>query len=73
MLPELDNCERVMEAAADLAVGILRGATNVRILATGNRCATRQSKWHRLSSLAIPATSYGHWRRSPAFSSGGGY
>ena len=34
MLLVLDNCAHVIEAAASLAVGILRGAPGVRILAT---------------------------------------
>src|SRR5258705_13801190 len=34
MLLVLDNCAHVVEAAASLAVGILRGAPGVRILAT---------------------------------------
>jgi predicted ATPase len=34
LVPVLDNCEHVIEAAATLAVAILRGAADVHILAT---------------------------------------
>jgi len=55
MLLVLDNCEHVVEAAASLAVGILRGAPGVRILATSREpLRVEGERRHRLPPLKIP-------------------
>jgi len=58
MLLVLDNCEHVIEAVADLAGGILRGARRVQILATSREpIRVEGERVHRLSTLdAPPAT-----------------
>jgi predicted ATPase/DNA-binding winged helix-turn-helix (wHTH) protein len=58
MLVVLDNCEHVVEAAASLAVSILRGAPGVRILATSREPLRVEGEHrHRLSSLGVPSAS----------------
>jgi predicted ATPase/DNA-binding winged helix-turn-helix (wHTH) protein len=60
MLLLLDNCEHVIEAAADLAFGILSGAPDVRILATSREpLRTPGEHVYRLLPLAVPAVSDG--------------
>jgi predicted ATPase/DNA-binding winged helix-turn-helix (wHTH) protein len=58
MLVILDNCAHVVEAAACLAVGILRGAPGVRILATSREpLRVEGERRHRLSPLELPSAS----------------
>jgi predicted ATPase/DNA-binding winged helix-turn-helix (wHTH) protein len=58
MLLVLDNCAHVIEAAASLAVGILRGAPGVRILATSREpMRVEGERRHRLSPLDVPSAS----------------
>jgi predicted ATPase/DNA-binding winged helix-turn-helix (wHTH) protein len=58
MLLLFDNCERVVEAAASVAVSILRGAADVRILATSREPLRAEGEHsHRLPSLSIPPNS----------------
>ena len=58
MLIVLDNCAHVVEAAASLAVGILRGAPAVRILATSREpLRVEGERRHRLSPLEVPSAS----------------
>ena len=58
MLLVLDNCSHVIEAAASLAVGILRGAPRVHILATSREpLRVEGERVYRLSSLASPPVS----------------
>src|SRR5229473_1327873 len=58
MLLVLDNCAHVVEAAASLAVGILRGAPAVRILATSREpLRVEGERRHRLSPLEVPTAS----------------
>jgi DNA-binding winged helix-turn-helix (wHTH) protein len=60
MLLVLDNCEHVIEAAADVAVRILRGAPGVRILATSREVLRAEGEHvHRLPPLACPPPSAG--------------
>jgi predicted ATPase/DNA-binding winged helix-turn-helix (wHTH) protein len=55
MLVVLDNCERVIEAAASLAVAILRAAPRVHILATSREPLRAEAEHvHRLRPLATP-------------------
>jgi predicted ATPase/DNA-binding winged helix-turn-helix (wHTH) protein len=58
MLLVLDNCAHVVEAAASLAVSILRGAPAVRILATSREpMRVEGERRHRLSPLEVPSAS----------------
>ena len=55
MLLIFDNCEGVVEAAADLAEKILKNAPDVRILATSREPLRAEGESvHRLSPLEIP-------------------
>lgn len=55
MLLIFDNCERVVEAAADLVEKILKNAPNVRILTTSREPLRAEGESvHRLSPLEIP-------------------
>jgi len=58
MLLVLDNCEHVIDAAAAVAVGILRAAPGVNILATSREPLRAEGeRVHRLSSLpSAPAS-----------------
>lgn len=58
MLLVLDNCEHVIASAAELAGAILRGAPNVRILATSREpLRTEGERLYRLPPLANPPAS----------------
>jgi predicted ATPase len=58
MLLVLDNCAHVVEAAASLAVRILRGAPAVRILATSREpLRVEGERRYRLSPLEVPSAS----------------
>jgi len=55
MLLIFDNCEHVIDAAAALAAGILRGSSGVKILATSREPLRLAGEHvHRLSRLASP-------------------
>jgi predicted ATPase len=61
MLVVLDNCEHVIEAAASLAEGIVRGAAGVHVLATSREpLRAAGERILRLGPLDLPATSSGH-------------
>jgi predicted ATPase/DNA-binding winged helix-turn-helix (wHTH) protein len=54
----LDNCEHVVEAAAALAVALLKAAPGVHVLATSREPLRADGEWiQRLPSLAIPPKS----------------
>jgi predicted ATPase len=54
----IDNCEHLIEAAANLAVGVLRHAPGVRILATSRQpLRVEGEQVHRLSGLESPPPS----------------
>jgi predicted ATPase/DNA-binding winged helix-turn-helix (wHTH) protein len=58
MLLVLDNCEHMIEAAAALAVGILRGASGVHILATSREPLRAEGeRVYRLPPLPTPPAS----------------
>jgi predicted ATPase len=58
MLLVLDNCEHVIDAAAALVFGVLRGAPGVHILATSREPLRVQGeRVHRLSALPTPPAS----------------
>jgi len=58
MLIVLDNCEHVIEAAAELAEDVLRAAPGVAILATSREPLAAEGEWvHRIEGLAAPASS----------------
>jgi predicted ATPase/DNA-binding winged helix-turn-helix (wHTH) protein len=58
MLLLFDNCERVVDTAASVAVSILRGAPEVRILATSREPLRAEGEHrHRLPSLEVPSRS----------------
>jgi predicted ATPase/DNA-binding winged helix-turn-helix (wHTH) protein len=60
MLLVLDNCEHVVAAAAELAAGILRGASGVQILATSREpLRTDGERVHRLPPLQNPPVAIG--------------
>jgi predicted ATPase/DNA-binding winged helix-turn-helix (wHTH) protein len=60
MLVVLDNCEHVIEAAATLAEGIVRGAPGVHVLATSREpLRAIGERVLRLGPLDLPATSTG--------------
>jgi len=58
MLVVLDNCEHVIEAAAELAEDLLRTAPGVALLATSREPLAAEGEWvHRIEGLAVPAHS----------------
>jgi len=58
MLLVFDNCEHVVDAAAALAAGILRGSHSVRILATSREpLGVEGERSYRLSTLECPPAS----------------
>src|ERR1700730_16038326 len=58
MLLLLDNCEHVIEAAAALATGILKGSRGVQILATSREALRVEGeRTYRLSGLESPPAS----------------
>jgi predicted ATPase len=58
MLLLIDNCEHLIDAAADLAVNVLRRAPGVRILATSREpLRVEGEQVHRLSALENPPPS----------------
>jgi predicted ATPase/DNA-binding winged helix-turn-helix (wHTH) protein len=58
MLLVLDNCEHVIDAAATLAVSILKGAREVHILATSREPLRAEGEWvMRLPALKVPPVS----------------
>ena len=60
MLVVLDNCEHVIEAAAALAEGIVRGAGGVHVLATSREpLRAAGERVYRLGPLDLPSTSTG--------------
>ena len=60
MLVVLDNCEHVIEAAAALAEGIIRGAGGVHVLATSREpLRAAGERVYRLGPLDLPSTSTG--------------
>ena len=60
MLLVLDNCEHVIDAAADLAFGILQGAPDLHVLATSRELLRVEGeRVHRLAPLPSPATAVG--------------
>jgi predicted ATPase/DNA-binding winged helix-turn-helix (wHTH) protein len=60
LLIVLDNCEHVVAAVAALAEQLLRGAPQVRVLATSREPLRAQGEWvHRLSPLRLPPASAG--------------
>ncbi len=71
MLLVFDNCTHIIAAAAALATEILRGAPDIKILATSREPLRAEAEHvHRLSPLASPAASSGltaaHALRFPA-------
>ncbi len=51
----LDNCEHVIDAAAELAESLLTGAPEVHLLATSREPLRIQGEWvQRLGALAVP-------------------
>ena len=51
----LDNCEHIVDAAADLAAAVLKSGEGVRILATSREPLRIQGEWvHRLPPLDFP-------------------
>ena len=51
----LDNCEQVVDGAADLAVRLLKAAPGVHIIATSREPLRADGEWvQRLPSLAVP-------------------
>jgi len=57
MLVILDNCEHVIEAAAELAEDMLRAAPGVAILANSREPLAAEGEWvHRIDGLAAPAS-----------------
>jgi predicted ATPase/DNA-binding winged helix-turn-helix (wHTH) protein len=58
MLLVLDNCEHVIDAAATLAVEILKGTREVHILATSREPLRAEGEWvMRLPALKLPSGS----------------
>ena len=58
MLLLLDNCEHVAEAAAGLAVALLKGAAGVDVLATSREPLSAEGEYlHRLPALETPPLS----------------
>jgi predicted ATPase/DNA-binding CsgD family transcriptional regulator len=55
LLVVLDNCEHVIDAAAELCAGLLAGADDVRVLATSREpLAVSGEARYRLAPLALP-------------------
>jgi predicted ATPase/DNA-binding winged helix-turn-helix (wHTH) protein len=60
MLLVIDNCEHLMEAAAEMVERILHGATRTHVLATSREPLSVRDEWyHRLSALDFPLTGEG--------------
>jgi predicted ATPase/DNA-binding winged helix-turn-helix (wHTH) protein len=60
MLLVIDNCEHLMEAAAEMVERILHGATRTHVLATSREPLSVRNEWcHRLSGLDFPLTGEG--------------
>jgi predicted ATPase len=60
MLIVFDNCEHVIESAAVLAEGILKGAPGVHLIATSREPLRAEGEWlFRLPSLIVPPRSAG--------------
>jgi predicted ATPase len=58
MLIVLDNCEHVVEGAADLALGVLRATPHIHILATSREpLRVKSERVHRLPALDCPPAS----------------
>ena len=58
MLIVLDNCEHVIDAAADLALALLKTAPGVSILATSREPLNVEGEWvYRLAALETPPES----------------
>lgn len=56
MLLVLDNCEHVIDAAADLAQAVREGAPDTLVLATSREALRADGEWvHRLQTLPAPA------------------
>jgi predicted ATPase/DNA-binding winged helix-turn-helix (wHTH) protein len=54
----LDNCEHVIDAAADLALSLLKSAAGISILTTSREPLNVEGEWvYRLGSLDIPPES----------------
>jgi predicted ATPase/DNA-binding winged helix-turn-helix (wHTH) protein len=63
MLLVLDNCEHVIEAAAELAETLLRAGPGVHVLTTSREPLRAAGEAvHELASLAVPAESRSHTR-----------
>ncbi|WP_051356602.1 ATP-binding protein [Azorhizobium doebereinerae] len=57
----LDNCEHLVDAVADLAETLLRGAPAARLLLTSREPLRAEGEWvHRLSALAAPPPEESH-------------
>jgi predicted ATPase/DNA-binding winged helix-turn-helix (wHTH) protein len=55
MLILLDSCEHVIDAAADLATGLLRYTDQISILATSREALRAEGEWvQRIPALAVP-------------------
>jgi predicted ATPase/DNA-binding winged helix-turn-helix (wHTH) protein len=64
-----DNCEHVLEAVADVAEAILRGAPRVHILATSREPLRAEGEWvQRLQPLALPAIASSSAQEAMSFS-----
>ena len=64
-----DNCEHVVEAVAELAEAILRGAPKIHILATSREPLRAEGEWvQRLEPLALPATGASSAQEAISFS-----
>jgi predicted ATPase/DNA-binding winged helix-turn-helix (wHTH) protein len=58
MLLVLDNCEHVIEAAAKFSEAVLKGAPQVRLLATSREPLRAEGEWvQRLAPLEVPPAS----------------
>ncbi|GGF77537.1 transcriptional regulator [Azorhizobium oxalatiphilum] len=67
----LDNCEHVVDAVAELAETLLRGAPAVRLLLTSREPLRVDGEWvHRLTALGVPGPehrlSVAHAAQAPA-------
>jgi predicted ATPase/DNA-binding winged helix-turn-helix (wHTH) protein len=59
MLILLDSCEHVIDAAADLATGLLRYTDGISILATSREALRAEGEWvQRIPPLAVPQPGY---------------
>jgi predicted ATPase/DNA-binding winged helix-turn-helix (wHTH) protein len=64
-----DNCEHVVEAVAEVAEAILRGAPKVHLLATSREPLRAEGEWVlRLQPLALPAPATNSVREAMSFS-----